>query len=69
MEFQNENQVPGLNRTGIIKWMWWLYVAVAFGVVFIIWWMFMALSSHEVKVQQAEKIQNLEQVSTFQNPS
>lgn len=38
--------------SGIIKWMWWLYVAVAFGVIFIMWWMFMEISSHNAKIQE-----------------
>lgn len=58
---------PNINHTGIIKWMWWLYVAVAFGVVFIMLWMFMALSSHEARIQQQDLSQSPIE-NTIQNP-
>lgn len=61
MDFQEENK-RGVNHTGIIKWMWWLYVAVGFCVVFIMWWMFMELSSHEVRTQHTEQLQQIEQI-------
>lgn len=65
MDFENNLNDRKVNHTGIIKWMWWLYVAVAFGVVFIMWWMFMEISSHDAKIQENQQLS----IHTIQNPN
>lgn len=58
MENENLNNIPDFDkpdsRTGIIKWMWWLYVALGLFVVCLLIWMFVALSKHQTDVEIQE---------------
>lgn len=48
-------------RTGIIKWMWWLYVVTGLFIVCLLIWMFVALSKHQTDEQQYENaIENVQ---------
>ena len=49
---QNQYKFPGFQKpnedTGIIKWMWWIYVVVGLFVVCLLIWMFVVLSKHQI---------------------
>ena len=60
MDNLNLNNLPDFEKpndtesTGIIKWMWWLYIAVGLFVVCLLVWMFVALSKHQTDMQEDE---------------
>lgn len=45
---------PDDNRGPVIKWMWWLYIAVGLFIVCLLIWMFVALSKHQIDQEVAE---------------
>lgn len=58
MATDNSNNLPDFDKpnenTGVIKWMWWLYIAVGLFIVCLLIWMFVALSKHQIDKEQEE---------------
>lgn len=55
------------NKTGIIKWMWWLYVVAGLFIVCLLIWMFVALSKNQLDTQIEEKALESGQTSLIEN--
>lgn len=58
MDDLNLNNLPEFDkpdsRTGIIRWMWWLYAVVGLFVICLLIWMFVALSKNRIDVAYEE---------------
>lgn len=46
------------NKTGIVKWMWWLYVVTGIFIVCLLIWMFVALSKNQLDNQMENNLYN-----------